>query len=78
MTSRRFIATGCLAVLVGFGLVAEDNLPAVEPIAKLPFTVSKETTRITSPLRKDGYVDYLAAINVLSSRGVTPENNVFV
>jgi len=78
MTSRQILATGCLAVLVGFGLVAEDNLPAVEPIAKLPFTVSKETTRITSPLRKDGYVDYLAAINALSSRDVTPGNNAFV
>lgn len=78
MTIRRVNATGCLAVLIVFSLVGEDNLSAVEPAAKLPFTVSKETTRITAPLRKDGYVDYLAAINALSSRGVTAENNAFV
>ncbi len=26
-------------------------------------TISKPTTYITQPLRKDGYVDYLAALN---------------
>ncbi|NQU23273.1 MAG: hypothetical protein HQ567_18495, partial [Candidatus Nealsonbacteria bacterium] len=41
-------------------------------------TVSKETTRITSPLREDGYVDYVAALNEMCSAGVTPENNAIV
>ncbi len=42
---------------------------------KLPITVSRETTRITEPLRDDGSVDYIAALNQQASRGVTPENN---
>jgi membrane protease YdiL (CAAX protease family) len=38
-------------------------------------TISKETTYITEPLRKDGSVDYVAALNQRFSKGVTPENN---
>ncbi len=41
-------------------------------------TISKKTTVITAPLRPDGYPDYLAALNELSSKGVTPENNAAV
>ena len=41
-------------------------------------TISKETTHILGPLRKDGYVDYVAALNERCSRGVTPENNMVV
>ncbi|MGA2032993.1 MAG: alpha/beta hydrolase [Thermoguttaceae bacterium] len=38
-------------------------------------TISKATTYITGPLRKDGYVDYVAALNERFRAGVTPENN---
>jgi acetyl esterase/lipase len=38
-------------------------------------TISKETTYITGPLRKDGYPDYVAALNEQMKKGVTPENN---
>ncbi|MCH8042981.1 MAG: hypothetical protein IID44_04620 [Planctomycetes bacterium] len=41
-------------------------------------TISKETTRITGPLRKDGYVDYVEALNRRASKGVTPQNNAAV
>ncbi|MHC4400754.1 MAG: SHD1 domain-containing protein [Planctomycetota bacterium] len=41
-------------------------------------TVSKETTFFTAPVRPDGYVDYVAALNKLSSEGVTPETNAAV
>jgi membrane protease YdiL (CAAX protease family) len=41
-------------------------------------TVSRETTYITGPLRKDGSVDYVAALNQRTSQGVTPENNAAV
>ncbi|HUT95896.1 MAG TPA: hypothetical protein VMY37_40965 [Thermoguttaceae bacterium] len=41
-------------------------------------TISRETTRIVEPLRDDGYVDYLAALNQRSRQGVTPENNAAV
>jgi hypothetical protein len=42
---------------------------------KLPLTISKQTTYLTEPLDRDGYVDYFAALNQLDSLGVTPENN---
>ena len=41
-------------------------------------TVSKETTYVTGPLRPDGSVDFIAAINERCSQGVTPENNAAV
>ena len=33
-----------------------------KPRAHVAITISKETTYITGPLRKDGYVDYVAAL----------------
>ena len=38
-------------------------------------TISKETTGITEPLRKNGYVDYLLVLNGRFTQGVTPANN---
>ena len=49
---------------------------AVVPPPKI--TISKETTRFTEPLRPDGFVDYLAAVNRHFSRDVTAENNACV
>jgi len=42
------------------------------------FTISKETTYITEPLRKNGYPDYAAGLDKRLSQGVTPENNSLV
>jgi hypothetical protein len=42
------------------------------------FTVSKETTYVTGPLDKDGYVDFVAALNDLRGKGVTPDTNAAV
>src|SRR6266478_1566333 len=42
------------------------------------FTISKETTYVTGPLDKDGYIDYAAALNEQLGKGVTPENNANV
>ena len=41
-------------------------------------TISKATTYITKPLRKDGYVDYVAALNARCSRGVRSDNNMAI
>jgi hypothetical protein len=41
-------------------------------------TVSTETTYVTGPLDKHGYVDYVAALNERLSKGITPENNANV
>ena len=42
------------------------------------FTISKEITVITAPLRPDGFPDYLAALNERYGKGVTPDNNAAV
>ena len=43
-----------------------------------PFTISRETTYLTKPLKTDGTVDYLAALNSELSQGVTKENNAVI
>ena len=42
------------------------------------FTVGTETTYVTGPLDKQGYVDYVAALNERLREGITPENNANV
>jgi len=42
------------------------------------FKISKETTILTEPLREDGYVNYVAVLNEMTSEGVTPENNAAI
>ncbi len=46
------------------------------PTPKYP--IGKETTYITEPLDKDGYVDYEAALNSWLSQGIVPEKNSVV
>jgi hypothetical protein len=62
------------------GAPADKNDPKTKPAAKprVLVTISKETTYITEPLQKDGYPDYVAAMNQRLSQGVTPENNAAV
>jgi len=72
MRQATAIALFAVAAALWASMVATTDLGAAEII------VSKETTYITEPLRPDGSVDCLAAINKLSSRGVTPENNAAV
>ena len=59
-------------------LSVKDIPPAAPLDSRLPFTLSRETTHITAPLREDGYPDYVAATNEIASRDVTPENNAFI
>jgi hypothetical protein len=63
-----------LAAILINSMIAVDAIGAQTP----PFTVSTETTAITGPLRDDGSVDYVAALNQRYGQGVTPENNGFV
>ncbi len=52
-------------------------LPAADgPAPKLP--LGKETTYVTGPLDKDGYIDYEAALNDRLGKGITPERNANV
>jgi hypothetical protein len=43
--------------------------------AKPPFTISRETTFFTEPVRADGSIDFVAAINERFGKGVKPEEN---
>jgi hypothetical protein len=40
--------------------------------------ISKETTYVTGPLDKDGYIDYETALNDRLGKGITPEKNANV
>src|SRR5665213_1460390 len=62
------IASLILAYLV---LAAGD-----QPPPKLP--LGKDTTYVTGPLDKDGYIDYEAALNDRLGKGVIPEKNANV
>lgn len=76
---RTLAAAGIACALLPAGIAPAQGAaeaPARKP--RVAVTVSKETTRITAPLRADGYPDYLAALNQIASEGVTPENNAAV
>jgi hypothetical protein len=53
-------------------LLAGDD----QPSPKVP--VGKETTVVTGPLDKEGYIDYAAALNEQLGKGITPEKNANV
>jgi hypothetical protein len=62
-----FAAVGC-----------SESSAEKEKERKPKFTVSKETTYVTGPLDKDGYIDYETALNERLGQGVTPANNAVV
>jgi hypothetical protein len=70
---RAAVAAVFMVALLG-GLAVKR----VTDLFSVPVVLSKETTYITEPLRKDGTPDYLAALNRRSSNGVTPDNNAAV
>src|SRR4051794_17143979 len=57
---------------------ATPAAPAQPRPATRPFVISKETTYFTAPVRADGTIDYVEAINAQLSKGVTPENNAAI
>ena len=70
---KRIILRAIVAVLVLVGRLAAYHMVVLSRPAVV--TISPTTTYITAPLRADGYVDSVAAIDEMSSDGVTPENN---
>jgi hypothetical protein len=64
--------------LAAAGACSHTAEPAAKAKPRVLVTISKETTRITEPLRSDGYPDYLEALNQRCAKGVTPENNAAV
>jgi len=67
----------CLVVLAILALVAGLVVYAAWP-GRSTFTVSPETTYVTGPLDKHGYVDYVTALNERLSQGIKPEDNANV
>ncbi len=51
--------------------------PASRP-ARVKITISRKTTYVLGPLNADGTVNYVAAINKMYSKGVTPKNNAAI
>jgi len=71
-----FVNLGHMSILAAplllFSLLSGQNQPASI------FPLGKETTYVTSPLDKEGYIDYAAALNDLLGKGITPEKNANV
>lgn len=59
-----------------FPLLVLALLAADEPTPQVP--IGKETTSVTGPLTKEGYIDYETALNERLSKGITPERNANV
>ena len=49
---------------------------ATQPVPKFP--IAKDTTYLSGPLDKEGFVDYEAALNEYAGKGVTPDKNANV
>ena len=54
-------------------VAADARQPAANPVL---VTIAKETTVITKPLRKDGYVDYAAALNEIYGNSVAAPRTI--
>lgn len=48
------------------------------PLSPVTVIISKETTFVEGPLRADGTIDYVAALNEILSKGVTKDNNALI
>ncbi len=70
MTPFNLIPICSMVVLFFNTAVAQESTPKI--------TISKETTWIVSPLRPDGRIDYVEALNQQLREGVTTENNSVV
>lgn len=62
------------AIIATLGMLTTAGEAAAEPI---PLEIGRDTTVLEGPLRDDGTVDYVGALNKKFSAGVTPENNAY-
>ena len=73
-----------LAILAGPILSAlilaadAEKVPNAEKKVNGRFTIGKETTYVDGPLDKDGYIDYLSALNERLRKGIKPDDNAYV
>ncbi|MDA1015613.1 MAG: hypothetical protein O3A00_14315 [Planctomycetota bacterium] len=86
--SLRLLCVGMLVVGLfgqGWTLAQKAEKPAKTPVKKpaeppkqTALKISKETTFITSPLDKKGFVNYVRALDEMHGKGVKPEDNAAV
>ena len=73
------IITAAVVMLLMLGVtVWLFNIGAFPSHSGHSITISKETTYLTKPIAKDGYINYERALNEQLSKGVTPKNNATV
>jgi len=58
-------------------LIAQRGPKQEQPSRNLELDVSKQTTHFTEPIRQNGTIDYVAAINKRQRNGVIKQNNAF-
>src|SRR4051794_7570902 len=63
-------------LFVGHVATGEDAKSAAP--AGPRFAISKETTYVSGPVRADGTIDYVEAVNERLAKGVTKENNAAI
>jgi hypothetical protein len=74
-----FVLLGLLAAsLLTASATGQEQDSKTPKKTKRTFTISKETTYVTGPRDKDGYIDYVAALNQRLREGVTPADNAYV
>jgi hypothetical protein len=78
LTPMLLLLAAALSLHSAHAMAADDPNTPSPARPRSGIAISKETTYITEPLRPDGYPDYLAALNRLASKDVTPENNAAV
>ena len=72
---KSFISKTCLSLALLQAIAYAQNQPASAALDPVLVTISKETTRITEPLKPSGYPDFLEAENIAARGQVTPETN---
>jgi len=66
-----------VVVLIAGPLLAAE--PTTKPApGRIRLTISRKTTHILGPVKKDGTVDYVAYLNAKHSKGVTKANNAAI
>ncbi len=77
---KRFRLIAFLSIYLPAAAAAGEkgkSKPATRP-AKIKITISRKTTYVLGPINADGTINYVAAINKMSSKGVTPQNNAAI
>lgn len=73
-SNRRSIGIGLLFLAIAHGTTMADR-PVRDSHKQPKLKVGKDTTVVDGPLRKDGTIDYAAALDAIARKGVTKDNN---